>query len=77
MIRMAGYAPPYLGKLTAKLEVELLLAEKKVIDAKKKLELAEEYRDLCKTKLEEAKKELKAEEKKAKIIAQANKDQNA
>lgn len=56
---MAHYAPPYIGKLTAKLETELLLAEKKVIDAKKKLEFAEEYRDLCKTKLEEAKKDEK------------------
>lgn len=50
------YAPPYIGKLTAKYEMELLSAEKLAIKYKKKWEFAEEYKAICKKKLDEAKK---------------------
>ena len=53
---MANWAPPYIGKLTQKLELELLRAEKKELEAKSKLEYATEYKKLCAEKLEEAKR---------------------
>lgn len=54
---MAYIAPPYLNKNIEKLEREYLLAEKKELEAKKKLEFATEYKNLCKEKLENAKTE--------------------
>ena len=52
---MAYYAPPYIGKLTAKLEIEVLRANKKVLKAQKGLEYAKAYKELCERKLDEAK----------------------
>lgn len=52
---MADYAQPYIGKLTAKLELEVLRAEKKVLKAEKDLEYAKAYKELCEKKLDEAK----------------------
>lgn len=54
---MAHIVPPYLNKMVEKYEKELLSAEEKELRAKKNLEFAIEYKELCKEKLENAKKE--------------------
>lgn len=55
------YIPPYINsateKLIAKLELEVTKSEKRIIDARKDLEGAEEYKKLCAEKLERVKKE--------------------
>lgn len=56
---MAEYAPPYVNKVTETYRKELLKAEKQEIKAKKKLEFATEYKNLCKEKLENAEKKEK------------------
>lgn len=54
---MAHFLPPYLNKMIDKLEKELAQAEKKELKAKKDLEFATEYKNLCQEKLENAKKQ--------------------
>ena len=54
---MAGWLPPYLNKMIEKLEKELIVAEKKELQAKKNYEFAVEYRKLCEEKLNNAKKD--------------------
>lgn len=53
---MARVVPPYLNKMVEKYEKELLSAEEKEIRARKNLEFATEYKELCREKLENAKK---------------------
>lgn len=54
---MANIVPPYMSKMVEMFEKELLEAQKAEIKAKKKYEFAQEYANLCKVKLENAKKE--------------------
>lgn len=54
---MSRIVPPYLNKMVEKYEKELLSAEEKEIRARKNLEFATEYKELCKEKLENAKKQ--------------------
>lgn len=54
---MARVVPPYLNKMVEKYEKELLVAEERELRAKKNLEFATEYKELCKEKLESARKE--------------------
>lgn len=53
--------PPYLNetKFIVKLEKEVLFAEKRELRAKKALEFATEYKNLCQDKLDKAKKDEK------------------
>ena len=50
-------APPYLNKSEETYAKELLIAQKREINAKKNYEFAVEYRQLCEQKLEELKNE--------------------
>lgn len=52
---MSVFAPPYIGKLTAKLQKDVVKAERKELKAKKDYEYAQEYTKLCKEQLEKAK----------------------
>lgn len=54
---MSAICPPYIGKLTAKLQKDVVKAERKELKAKKNYEYQVEYTKLCKTQLENAKKE--------------------
>ena len=53
---MAYLVPPYLNKFIEKCEKEYAIAEKKELEAKKNLEFATEYKELCLKRLNEAKK---------------------
>lgn len=50
-------APPYLNKLEETYAKELLIAQKREINAKKDYEFAVEYRQLCEQKIEDLKNE--------------------
>lgn len=54
---MAYVVPPYINKMVEKYEKEVLSAQRKEIEAKKRYEFATEYRQLCEEKLEAAKSE--------------------
>ena len=54
---MANILPPYMNKEIKLYEKELFKAEKKELKAKANYEFAVEYKNLCKVKLENAKKE--------------------
>lgn len=54
---MSRILPPYLNKMVEKYEKELLVAEERELKAKKNLEFATEYKELCREKLENAKKQ--------------------
>ena len=56
---MAKIVPPYMNKMVEVYEKELFVAEKKEMKAKKDYDFAVEYKNLCKEKLENAKKEEK------------------
>lgn len=51
--------PPYINKMIVFYEKQLFKAEKAELKAKKKYEFQTEYKNLCKVKLENAKKEEK------------------
>lgn len=53
------YLPPYVNKMVKIFEKEYFKAEKAELKAKKKYEFQTEYKNLCKVKLENAKKEEK------------------
>lgn len=53
---MAGWLPPYLNKQIAKLQNDVVKAERKELKAKKKYEYSCEYSKLCKAQLENASK---------------------
>lgn len=54
---MAEIVPPYISKMVDVYEKELYKAEIKELKAKKAYDYAVEYKNLCKVKLENAKKE--------------------
>ena len=53
---MSKIVPPYLGKQVARLQKDVIKAERKELKAKKELEYRIEYTNLCKEQLENAKK---------------------
>ena len=54
---MVNIVPPYMNKQIEMYQKEVFKAEKKELEAKKKYEFAQEYTNLCKVKLEDAKQE--------------------